>query len=1061
MSSRMKLRLELILALLLCGGGMARSQTVEGSLRLQIDDGTGAVAGAAVEVVREETNHRRTGVADGDGHLLIPLLPSGTYRLEVSHAGYRKHVEKFSLRVNERLEIRMTLQPGELTEEVVVVESRGWLKRDSLALGSVIENSQVAGLPLDGRNFFELSLLLPGSAPAAPGSAGSVRGDFALNINGQREASNSFLLDGVYNGDPKLNGVGVNPPVDAIREFEVLMGTYDASFGRNVGSQINVVTKSGGNQVHGTVYGFFRNAALDARNYFSLPQGPDPEYRRSQFGFSVGGPVVRDRTFFFADYEGRRVRQGITRGTTVPTLAERSGDFSRSSGPLPVNPLTRQPFPGNAIPSPWIHPIGHAIARLYPDPNRSGEGPNFVSSPALEDRDDHFDVRVDHAASPSSTLAVRYSFGDRDLFDPFSGPLFSAVPGYGTNVPRRAQNLVVSHSHAATTRYLKQFRFAFNRVAAGAFHENMGRSLNSEVGLPDLSDRPRDLGLSFITVSGFSSLGDEYNNPQHSSSDTYQFLSHSTYARGKHLWQWGAETRFVRQDAYRDVQSRGFLNFVGQTGISGNGLADLLLGLPSLTGGARLDNPQHLRNGSVSFFVQDHFKLRPNLTLALGVRYEFNSPPVDKDDRANVYDPESGSLVGVGTGGVPRGGYRPDRNNWAPRIGLAWGLDRGGRTVLRTGYGVFYDQSPLAPGEGLYFNPPYFDFRLYFPLPGLPLTLHDPFPRNYPFALPPSVLFYQRDLAQAYSQHWNLNLQRELGTRQMIEVGYVGSKGTKLLTARDFNQPRPSPVWPNPRPVPQFDDINMLESRGNSTYHSLQARFNRRLSSGFSLLASYSWARSIDDASSFFSSTGDPNFPQDSWNVAAERARSNFDLTHRLSVSYSWEIPIGRGRSLLGDQGWLSDLLSNWQSFGIVTLQTGHPFTVALLSEIDNSNTGRSILGFGANDRPHRTSDGSISGPGPDRWFDTRAFVFPRFGSFGNSGRNILEGPGYATVDLSLVRDARISEQATIQFRAEFFNLLNRPNLHLPDLFLGSPTFGRILSAGEPRRIQLGLKLRF
>ena len=341
------------------------------------------------------------------------------------------------------------------------------------------------------------------------------------------------------------------------------------------------------------------------------------------------------------------------------------------------------------------------------------------------------------------------------------------------------------------------------------------------------------------------------------------------------------------------------------------------------------------------------------------------------------------------------------------------------------------------------------------------MTLYDPFPRNYPYRLPPSVLFYQRDLAQAYSQHWNLNLQRELGSRQMIEVGYVGSKGTKLLTARDFNQPRPSPVWPNRRPVPQFDDINMLESRGNSSYHSLQARFNRRLSSGFSLLASYSWAKSIDDSSNFFSSTGDPNFPQDSSNVGTERARSNFDLTHRLSVSYSWEVPVGRGQSLLGDLGILSNLLSNWQSFGILTFQTGHPFTVALLPEIDNSNTGRSILGFGANDRPHRTGTGTISNPGPDQWFDTRAFVFPSYGSFGNSGRNILEGPGYATVDLSLVRDTKISEEATVQFRAEFFNLFNRPNLHLPDLFLGSPTFGRILSAGEPRHVQLGLKLLF
>jgi len=491
----------------------------------------------------------------------------------------------------------------------------------------------------------------------------------------------------------------------------------------------------------------------------------------------------------------------------------------------------------------------------------------------------------------------------------------------------------------------------------------------------------------------------------------------------------------------------------------------LLLGFPLLTSVARVDNPQHLRTNSYNFFLNDSFRVRPRLTINAGLRYEYNSPPTDTEDRANVYDTFSRSLVQVGTNGVPRGGFEPDRNNFAPRLGLAWTIGEDEATVLRAGYGVYYDQSPLAPGEALYFNSPYFDNNIFFSLPGLPLTLSNPFPSFFPFPLPDSALAIQRDLRTAYMQHWNLNVQRQFGRNSVLEVGYVGSKGTKLLTARDINQPAPSVLPPGlpfvPRPDPRFDDIDLLESRANSNYHSLQARFQQRLSRGLATLVSYTWSKSIDDASSFFTSAGDPNFPQNSNDARAERGRSNFDVRHRLSASYSYDLPFGKGRAHLADDGWVSTLLSGWQTFGIVTLQTGRPFTVALLSEIDNSGTGRSILGFGANDRPNVVGDPRIGNRSPGQWFNQSAFAFPAPGTFGNAGRNILEGPGYANVNASLVKNTAISEQFNLQFRAEVFNLFNHPNFNLPDNFLGSPTFGQILSARDPRHIQFGVKLLF
>jgi hypothetical protein len=1052
----------------------ARAQNYRGAVRGRVTDPRGAsIAGAQVKLLEEGTNEGRVVKTDGNGDFTISLLRPGSYQLQVESEGFSKFFNRITLQINQDLRLDVELKiPSANVDDNMIVAPVSPLKYESASLGAVIDNRQVTGLPLDGRNFLELSLLTPGAAPAAQGSAGSVRGDFAFSVNGSREDANNFMLDGVYNVDPKLNTFGVKPPVDAIREFEVLTSAYDASFGRSAGAQVNIVLKSGTNGFHGTAYEFLRNQVFDARNYFATADQPAPRYQRNQFGFSVGGPIAKDRTFFFGDYEGARVREGITRLANVPTDRERMGDFSQSLFGPPLIPGTQFPFPLGQIPQQFLNQIGSRIAALYPLPNRNVPGLNYASSPIQRDRNDLFDLRVDHTYSSATQFSARYSGADRTLFEPFSGVTQVFVPGYGNNVLRRGQNLTLGGTHVFSPRLINDARVAYNRVSNQAPIENPGVSVNKQVGLPELSNNPRDFGLSFIRVTGLSPLGHEFNNPQNSATNVFQVLDTATYARGAQLLKFGFNFQYAQQNAFRDVQSRGLLTFPSQISVrlpdgtsavipfvTGNALANLLLGLPLVTGGARLDNHQHLRTESYNFFVNDSIRVTPRLTLSAGLRYEYNSPPVDTEDRAKIYDPATGRLVQVGTNGVPRAGYESDKNNFAPRVALAWALGRA--TVIRAGYGVYYDQSPLAPGEGLYFNAPFFDFRFYFQLPQAPLTISNPFPFNTPSQSPPSAFAFDPNLRTSYTQHWNLSVQRQLGDNLVAELAYVGSKGAKLLAARDINQPQASPQQPNLPPNPFFGEITQQEGSAASNYHSFQARLQQRLAFGLALLGAYTYGKSIDNASGIFSSAGDPNYPQNSYNLRGERGRSGFDVRHRFSLSYSYDLPFGKGKSLLGNSGLVTTLLTGWQTYGVITLQTGRPFTVALAPEFDNSNTGVSNLGFLGNDRPNLTGQARLDNPTPERWFNTAAFVTPPFGSFGNSGRNILDGPSYKNVNFSLVKNTRIREAAMIQFRTEFFNMFNHPNFGLPDNFVGSPSFGRLVSADSPRRIQFGLKLLF
>ncbi len=1027
----------------------AQGQTVRGTIEGIVSDASKhGVASVGVAVSNEETGATRTVMTNSQGEFTAAGLVPGNYHVDVEAKGFGKYGRILKLEVDQEIRLDIELQAAG-RDFVEVTAAPALIRQDSSALGGVIENRLIVGLPLDGRNFYELSLLLPGVAPPAQGSAGSVRGAFTVNVNGAREDSDGFLLDGAYNGDPKLNGVSVTSPVDAIREFEVATSTYDSSFGRNAGGQINVVTRSGGNQLHGTLYEFFRNGAMGATNFFAPGGQPAPKYQRNQFGATLGGPIKKDRTFFFADYEGTRLSAGETLVTNVPTAQERVGNFTQSLTPA-IDPTTGGLLQGQTLPSYYLNPIGVAIAALYPLPNRNVPGANYVSSPSQFDNQNHFDVRVDHAIGHADNLFFRYSFVDDRFFDPFGGSGFSAVPNYGLLIPSRSQNTSFGETHTFTPSLINEVRIAFNRVSNGDYQQNQGVSINHQIGLPELSANPRDWGLSLISVNGYSPLGDEYTSPEHGTTNTYQIGDNVTWTHARHLVKFGFDSRILQQNAYRDVQSRGFIDFTGE--LIGNPLEELLLGAPTESGGATMNNPEHLRTHSYNFFVNDTWRVRQDFTVTVGLRYEYNSPGVDAANRAAVYDPATGALAQVGQAGFPRAGYNADLNNFAPQIGLAWSPGGRGNTVIRAAYGIHYDQSSLAISEGLYFSAPYYNLNVFYPIEGLyNLSLSNPFPKDFPYPYPASATAFERNLRTPYIQQWNFGIQRQLGKSRVAEIDYVGSKGTRLIDSRDINQGLPSTNPDNLRPNPYFSDVDIIESNADSIYHSLQARFEQRLSQGLSALASYTYSKSIDDASGFFTTTGDPNFPQNSRDLSAERGRSDFDIRQRFTLSYAYDLPFAKGHRWLG----------GWQSFGVLTFQTGQPFTVMLLQDNDNSNTGFSNLGYGANNRPNVVGNPHLSNPGATAWFNTKAFAVAPYGTFGNAGRNILDGPGLATIDFSIVKNTHVTERLNTQFRAEFFNLINHTNFNLPDNFLGDPTFGQITSAQDPRRLQLALKFLF
>jgi hypothetical protein len=1031
----------------------AFAQTATATLVGRAQDPSGAsLAGVTITLTQVATGQTRTVKSDSNGNYIFLLLPVGEYVVTAERSGFQKLVQRgIALQVDQRANLDLTLRVGQAVETVDIRAGVSPLQSETAAVGTVIDRNKVVQLPLNGREFQQLALLVPGTVPPAQGSSLSFRGGF--NVSGARESANYFLLDGIDNNNSSANQYTFRPSIDMIEEFKVQTSAYSAEFGRGAGAQINIITRSGGNQYHGNAFEFLRNSALDAKNFFDLP-GKIPSFKRNQFGATFGGPLTlpriydgRERSFFFVSYEGLRLRQGVTRGAAVPLPAMLDGDFSslldRATPIRILNPQTRQPFDGNRIPKSLISPIGQAIARSFPAPNNPSDPVrNYVSSISRPQDYDQFSVRVDQRISGNASIFVRYSINEDeqiDVFDSLIGTLSTNLPGFGRVDGQRTQSVSMSYTHIITPRTVNELRLGYNRLRQTRAPEN-ATDYVGQFGIPGLAREPRDYGFPAIRVTGFDPLGDSTQLPQGRADNTFHIIDNLSLNRGAHTIKAGSDIRPFQSNNFNPIFARGDFRFTGL--YTGFGLADLLLGLVAQSTRGQGDPVRGRRQKSYGAYIQDDWKVNQRLTLNLGLRYELNPPLTESHNRMSTFDPASGSIVIAGVNSGGRSVYDWDKNNFAPRIGFAW--TPATKTVVRGGYGVFYDLLIVGNELGaLFFNTPFRTTENYNGSLTNQVTIADPFPARLLSAGAIAPNAAQRDLRNSYVQQFSFGIQRELSSDLVIEASYVGSRGVKLIRSRNINQALLGTGSINSRrPYPNFGNIAYRESSANSNYHSLQLRAEKRLAHGLSFLSAYTWSKSIDDSSGVPASAATNNNPQNSYDLRGERGLSEFDTRHRFVFSGIYELPFGK-----------NPILRDWQVAGIIALQSGRPITPRISRDV--SNTGQ------LQDRPNLIGDPKLDDPDPALWFNTAAFFVPTTNVFGTAGRNILIGPGYANIDMSLAKVFRFSEQSRLEFRAEVFNLFNHPNFDLPNATADSMQFGKVFSAGPSRQIQFGLKLAF
>ncbi|HXJ96095.1 MAG TPA: TonB-dependent receptor [Terriglobia bacterium] len=1023
------------------------AQVSSGSILGYVYDPSGAsIANAQVTVSDAGRSLVRKTTTDASGAYSIAQLPPAQYSVSASAPGFVVVTQPgVTVAVNAEIRADFHLPIAGVKKTIAVTAVVVPVQAQSSELGTVVDRQQIASVPLNRRDFLQLALLAPGVAPPVQDSELSSYGSFSMSAGGGREEYNNYLLDGVDNNDPYVNRYGVEPPVDSIQEFKVATNSYSAEYGRSAAGQVNVITRQGTNDFHGAVYEYLRNRVFDARNFFDPAQ--KPKLVRNQFGFAVGGPIVRSKTYFFGSTDFLRDREGLSQLATVPTPQERQGDLS-ALGVTVTNPFTGLPFTGNVIPPSSISSVAPDVLKMYPLPNLSGLSNNLLASPVQSENDTQGTYRVDHHLTSTADLTGRYSFGTVDLFEPWGGssngaPSTSTTPGFGDYVKDHIQNAMFQYRQTLSPRAVNTVSVAFNRFSRDILPQNYNVNVGQLWGVNWLNVPPAAFGYPTISVAGFSGVGDNYTFPNYRHTNTFQVADNLALDRGSHLLKIGGEIRNQQLNGILYYFSRGDLGFFGA--LSGSGISDLLLGLPNFGLQSQSANPITLRTRAYNAYFEDDWRISPKLTLNLGVRYEYNTPASDPTNRMSTLDFTNFQVVPVGTNGVSRSGIQPDWNNVAPRVGLAW--SPGKSLVVRAGYGMYYDSGMLEVNSAMYFNPPQFNLLEFFPSAEGLLTLENPFPIDTAYTPPASLNVLNPNTITPYIQQWNFTVERALASVGTFTLGYAGSAGTHLIRGIDLNQPPPAPGdIQSRRPYPQYGDIFLISSDSNSSYNSLQATFKRQMGSHVSLWAAYTWSHSIDDQSAFLNTTPDPNFPQNSANPDAERANSSFDMRHRLVVSYVLRLP--------QQSRWTR----NTDFDGITTIQSGQPLTPVL--GFDNSNTGNTGSQTGS-DRPNVVGNWKLSNPTPSEWFNTSAFVTPPQYTFGDAGRNIIRGPGFASFDLALVRRFAMTERLKLTVEAQAFNLFNRANFNLPQTYFNQPTFGQILSAQAPRQIQFAARFTF
>jgi hypothetical protein len=1095
-----------IFALIIClviVAGPAFAQSNYGEIAGAVHDPqAGVVPGAKITITSTETGLVRTVTTPDNGSFRFPALPAGIYSLSAEKSGFAlAKVERIEVLVDETATVEVALALAQSTNTVTVESGVAMTDTETAHLGGVIQESQVTTLPLNGRNFAQLALLNAGVSASGGGGGqqGGEGGVSGYSSNGQRSTSNNFMVDGIDNNNYEAGSVAQLPSIDSIQEFQVQTNNYAAEYGRSSGSIVNLVTKSGTNQLHGSAYEFLRNNDLDARNFFADPSFSAPELRLNQFGATLGGPIQKDKTFFFGNYEGFRQIAGITNLTNVPTDAERSGLF--------FNPATGQNV------QVAVNPTSAQLFKLFPEPDTTQSGGNFVSSPNLTNNTNQYMLKMDHHLS-NGTLTARYSYTGATIFYPFvPGQGTTAVPGYGVDDSETSHLASLGYTRFINPTTLNEFRFGFTRVTSVTYNQtgpqaatygfNTGYPAGAPTGLGDIPNITFSGGL-VSGVESTSNLGATGNNPSGNWINTLQWVDNFSHITPRHEWKFGAEVRNIRDNRLYDLYFNGQLGFTGSANPEGipNPLVDFAEGLPSSSLKFDGNSGRSYRTTSYDFFAQDSFKLRPNLTLSYGLRYELNTVLHDATGRSSTWRPNLYTTYlsptasqtdlaalqasGIATQAQLGGLYDGDHNNFAPRIGLAWSLGGSQHTVLRAGYGIFYDTVfGNIPGNVM-LNPPFLpDYYISSPA----------WPQSFGTSGFPVLTVTEAKLATPYSQAWNFDIQHELPGKMLLDVAYVGTTGTHLPRFRQIDQAYTTQSQINaltpdvvtrmellgiPPPVALFLSQNIAlmpsivrgpyfgfaqifqaEDSMSSSYNALQAKLDKRIGHGLSFGIAYTYSKSLDGASDFFGSgaNGSTIFPQDNYDTAAEKGLSDFDIRQRLVFNYIYTFPGMKGSAVA------EHLTGGWEISGIVTAQTGQPFSV--LTGLDQSSTGlgddRANVSGNPNSGPHSVA----------QFFNTAAFSINAPLTFGDSGRNIVTGPGFTDVDFALMKNTVITERLKMQFRAEFFNILNHPNFALPNNVLSSPSFGALyqtpdvaqnnvgLGSGGPRLIQFGLKFIF
>src|SRR5262245_35923435 len=1057
-TSKMILRLSLLPLALVCFSAIATAQelTTGSVVGVVKEEGGSVVPGASITVTNRATGAQRNVSSSESGEFSIPGLLPALYNIKVEKTGFRAYlVEGLELKINQVARLEARLQVGAITESVTVTGGAALLETDTSAVGQVIDSQRVRELPLNGRNLTQLAALSAGISPKSFERGTQYGGrDQYVTVEGGRDSSTNYLIDGVMARSLRFNNLSLQLNIDSVQEFKVNRNSFSAEFGQGQ-SVVTAVTRSGSNDIHGNVYEFLRNDNLDARKFFDAQK---PEFRRNQFGATAGGPIISGKAFFFGAYEGLREAQGRTLFGTVMDPRLLTGDLSSISTPI-IDPTTGQAFTGNRIPDGRISRFAKGFNKYFPAPNNTGAN-NFRKVENFLDSYNSVTGRFDQNLSSRHTLFERYVW--------YEGSRITPGTFTDTNNPQSGQNVSAQSVFTVTPQLVNEFKLGYNRAIHYVLPINPGGNPVQELGIRNLagSSDPIDFGVPAVNITGFSNPGNG-GITQGSIENIYTMADNLSRVFGSHTLKFGVELQHRRFFHITEVPPRGNFTFYGQ--YSGNAIADYLLGVPSTAGGAPGSSRSNYRSNFLGLFVQEDFRVNQRLTLNLGLRYEYGAPWKEQSNLEGLLDPTTGlisyhklpanippalnGLYNTKEGVVPAGIIQPDKNNFAPRIGLAW-RPFGEKTVVRAGFGVFYDNVNLNELQFTRLVAPFYaNFTLINSRPRPDIFVDNLFPSLNEITRFPAPFSVDPGNRTPYVLEYNLNIQRQLGANWVLEVGYSGSNSHKLWKRFNQNQAEFDPTGTIPLqnrlPFPKFDaGILTSANDANGHYNGGFVKMEKRYANGLFLLSSYTFSKSIDNNSGEV----EANDTRDRHNKRLDRGRSRFDQRHRFGASFGYELPFGPGKRLLGDVKGVGGFLARgWNIQGILSFTSGFPFSVTAANV---HNTGSFIPQYA-----NRLANGKLENPTPNLWFDVNAFAQPAVGTQGNAARNILDGPGYRNFDFSVTKNNRLTERVNLQFRAEFFNLANHPNFGLPNGNISASARGTITSVADGRDIQLGLKL--